>query len=214
MSGSGQALTAVFIEPEGPLLSEIQERKAWLEARLPGQAYTSHPPHSTLLVGDYGPADQWRDALEASLRARPPFELLTEDWILFADDALAGGGQTVALRAALSSSLLDLQRGVAEALAPFHRGDATVHPLAQREPFATSLRHYGFPFVGSHWIPHFTVGSPRVTAHDPLVAELQRPPAKFRSAVNAISIWRVCGDEHVRSDVLALGGGGSRPSTA
>jgi hypothetical protein len=204
--------TAVFIEPLGSLRSALLERKALLETRLPGQAYTRHPPHATLVFGRYGVPDQWLEALQARLATVAPFELATVDWQEFPNDALAAGGHTIAYRATLTPALLELQRVVADELTPFHTIAHVPHPLANTEPFATSLRRYGSPFVGPHWIPHFTIGSPRVSANDPLVAALKSGNPQHSIDVAALSVWSVNGDHHERLRELALGSSMERTS--
>lgn len=204
-----RSLTAIFLEPRGSLREAIVLGKQQLERAMPGQPYCSHPPHSTLLFGDYGPIGTWLDALRAATRAVPAFTVETTAWQLFPDDPLAGGGTTIAWRARLDAPLARLQRLVATTLAP-HRPATTIaalaaHPLANREPFASSLRHYGFPFVGDHWIPHFTLGSPGVAAEAPLIGALTAGSPRHQFPLEAISVWSVTGEHHEPRAELPLG---------
>lgn len=201
--------TAIFIEPTGTLLRAVVERKAWLERSMPGQAFCSHPPHCTLLFGDYGSSTRWLDELRRCAGGMQPFELETDRWHQFSNDPMTGGGQTIAFRVRLSEELALVQRVVAECLAPFASADATAHPLSNTEPFASSIREFGFPFVGTHWIPHFTVGSPLVGSEASIVSRLMSGPVRHRCPVRSISVWRVEGDRHERLHELALTGGPS-----
>lgn len=198
--------TAIFIEPQGSLRASLIERKKMLELAMPGQAYTSHPPHSTLLFGEYGPPEIWTEKLRAAVEPLPAFRLSTDAWQQFPNDLQAAGGHTVAYRVKLSPELLRLQLTIAEAVAPFRKNLSVPHPLADREPFATSLNRFGFPFVGPHWIPHFTIGSPRVPANDPLLSTLMAGSAVHETPVGTIAIWRVTADHHERLTELALAG--------
>lgn len=198
------ARTAIFIEPQGALLEALRERKAWLEQTMPRQAFTRHPPHVTLLFGDYGPPDQWLSALRTRVARQPAFTLMSDCWREFPNDLQAAGGHTVAYQIQVSSALLALQLAVAETLAVYRVPSPTPHPLADREPFATSLRLFGFPFVGPHWIPHFTVGSPRVSPLDPLLRNLMAASPLHASLVQSVTLWRVRADEHERLSELAL----------
>jgi 2'-5' RNA ligase len=200
MSSTG---TAIFLEPQGVFRSVLLEKKALLEARMPGQAYTQHPPHATLLFGDYGSPDLWLTTLESRLARIKTFSVTTVGWQEFPHDILAGGGHTVAFRVGLTEALLSLQLAVAEELSPF-RTAIPSHPLASIEPFATSLKRYGFPFVGRHWIPHLTIGSPCVPPYDPLLVELKSNNTSYSVDVNSISVWSVNGDNHQRLAELAL----------
>lgn len=172
---------------------------------MPGQAYCSHPPHCTLLFGNFGSPADWLQTLRKSVATLDAFELETDSWQQFPGDPLAGGGHTVAYRAHRSPALGSLQQTVADCVAPFKVTASAPHPLTGTEPFATSLRKFGSPFVGSHWIPHFTIGSPMVSAMDPLLAQLMSGSSCHRFTVRALSVWHVEGDRHERLQVLALG---------
>lgn len=198
--------TALFIEPRGTLLDAILERKAWLERTMPGQLYCAHPPHCTVLFGNYQPPDQWLDALSRQIGSIPAFELETDAWQQFPRDALAGGGHTIAYRVRLTPLLAHLQQVVAGCLAPFVTTDADAHPLSHAEPFASSLREFGSPFVGAHWIPHFTIGSPMVAPDDPLLTSLMAGPVRHRFIIRDLSVWLVAGERHERLHELALAG--------
>jgi hypothetical protein len=200
------ARTAVFIEPAGSLRAALVELKKTLELAMPGQAYTCHPPHSTLLFGDYGSPEKWIGKLRAAIKLVPPFSLSTDTWQEFPNDLQAAGGHTIAYRVKLSPELLRLQLIVAEIIAPFREPASVAHPLAHCEPFGRSLERFGFPFVGPHWIPHFTIGSPQVPAHDPLLVTLMAGSAAHEFQVNHIAIWRVTADHHERLTELALAG--------
>lgn len=203
-------LLAIFVEPEGSLRSALLARKALLEARMPAQAYTAHPPHCTLLFGDFGLPEPAVSALRVALADLTPFVLRSTSWRQFPGDTLAGGGHTIAFGLELTEELQRLQRRVAEAIGPWRdRKTAAAHPLARREPFASSLEHYGYPFVGAHWLPHCTIGSPRVAATDPLIAELMSGSPEHTFEVRSVSLWLVHGDQHTRYASVPLNG--SRP---
>jgi hypothetical protein len=117
---------------------------------------------------------------------------------VFVDDALAGGGQTCAFAVALTDDLVGLQRSVSSAVRQ-HRRPVSVGELPaplQREPFLGSWRDYGFPFVGSHWIPHFTVASLPVPRDHHVVAEFLASAGSWQMTVRRLSWWRVAGDRH------------------
>lgn len=203
MSGTG---TGIFLEPQGKLLDALCERKRWLDKMMPGQAFCCHPPHCTLLYGDYGPPASWLEKLRQTLAVHPPFELETNAWLEFPHDAQAGGGHTIAYRVQPNPALSRLQQTVADCLIPYVKVKPKTHPLALAEPFASSLSKFGFPFVGDHWLPHFTIGSPMVSTQSPLLAQLMSGSVHHRFTVRKISVWYVAGDRHDRLHELALAG--------
>ena len=64
------------------------------------------------------------------------------------------------------------------------------------EPFLGSWRDYGFPFVGSHWIPHFTVAALPVPRDHHLLAEFLESTGCQQMTVRRVTWWRVVGDRH------------------
>src|SRR5258708_38269146 len=109
MNSSG---TAIFIEPHGTLLESLQERKAWLEQTMPGQAFCGHPPHCTVLFGSYGPSARWLEPLRQRLVKLSDFGLDTGAWQQFPHHALAGGGDPLALPGRLGPALFGLAADV------------------------------------------------------------------------------------------------------
>jgi hypothetical protein len=198
---------AVVIEPEGQIRDAILGWKSRVARDWPSAPYLQHPPHCTLWVGDLRSNEAVEPVLEAVSRIAE-FPLTVRSPHVFFDDALAGGGQTCALAVALTADLVRLQQAVSEAVRPDRRpvsDDELPAPL-RREPFLGSWRAYGFPFVGSHWIPHFTVAALPLPRDHRLVAEFLAATASWQMTVNRVTWWRVAGDRHewVTSRRLAL----------
>lgn len=206
---TGAFRRAIVIEPEGEIREAVLAWKARIAGEWPAAVYLHHPPHCTLWVGDLRSDDVAEPVLDAASRL-PEFRLTVRSPHVFFDDALAGGGQTCAFAAALTDDLARLQQAVSEALRQDRRpvsGDELPAPL-RREPFLRSWREYGFPFVGPHWIPHFTVAALPVPRHHPLVAEFLASTGSWPMTVSRLTWWRVAGDRHERvtSRRLALPG--------
>lgn len=188
---------AVVIEPEGEIREAVLAWKARVAGGWPSAVYLHHPPHCTLWVGNLRGDDVVEPVLEAASRI-PEFRLTVRSPHVFFDDALAGGGQTCAFAATLSDDLARLQQAVCGAVQPDRRpvsGDELPAPL-RCDPFLRSWNDYGFPFVGSHWIPHFTVAALPVPRDDRLVDEFLASAVSWHMTVRRVSWWRVVGDQH------------------
>jgi hypothetical protein len=187
----------IFIEPTGLLASAIRSLKAEVERQLPGQKFCSHPPHSTLIYGQYQEPKLWRDQLVAALAAVRPFSIQTTEFGFFYDDVLAGGGHTVVFKAQTTPEIIALQKACGEVLKHW-RGETEPARggLLEREPFRGSFAEYGFPFVGPHWIPHFTIASLKVAKDAPLLRELTAGEARHAFLLNRVSVWEIEGDSH------------------
>jgi len=191
---------AVFLEPEGELRDFILDLKSKVDAVLPCQPYCSHPPHSTLIFTWFKDLAAVKDALEQALSGQSSFEIMVEENILFKDDVMADYGHTFALKVKAEPRLFALQQRVAEALEPLI--DLEPAPKAsgflENEPFASSFRKYGFPFVGNHWIPHFSVASLQVSEDDALLGELMDRDFSFKFRLARISLVEVNDDRHTK----------------
>lgn len=189
----------IFIEPTGSLADAIRALKAEVDCQLPGQKFCSHPPHSTLIYGKYQDANHWHDQLTAALAAQPPFRIQTNEFGFFYDDALAGGGHTVVFRAQHVPEIFALQKACGDVLKLWRGETEPAHGgLLEREPFRSSFAEYGFPFVGPHWIPHFTIASLKVAKDAPLLRAISSGEAQHEFLLDRVSVWEIAGDSHTK----------------
>ena len=193
----------VFIEPTGALRDSVLMNKRTLQRAFPNAAYVGHPPHCTVIFGECVSPEHWVDGLRTTLKTNRGFEVETNAWQDFPADPLTGG-HTLAYRILKSPQLAALQLRVARFLAPHMRPSESPHPLAETEPFASSLRHYHSPFVGDHWIPHFTIGSPRADADDPVLNAIRSTSPLHQFTLREVTIYRVDQDCHEVVDRIPL----------
>lgn len=189
----------IFIEPTGSLADAIRALKAEVERQLPGQKFCPHPPHSTLIYGNYREPQRWRAALIQAVGALPPFPVRTTEFGFFYDDALAGGGHTVVFKAQPVPEIYALQKACGDVLKPWRADSEPARGgLLEREPFKSSYEEYGFPFVGPHWIPHFTIASLKVAKDSALLRAISSGDARHEFLLDRVSIWEIDGDSHAK----------------
>ena len=197
----------IFIEPTGSLAGAIRALKAEVERQLPGQRFCSHPLHSTLIYGKYQDTNLWRDQLTTAVAALSPFRVQTTEFGFFYDDALAGGGHTVVFKAQPVPEIFALQKACGDVLKHWRSETEPARGgLLEREPFRSSFAEYGFPFVGSHWIPHFTIASLKVVKDAPLLHAITAGNARHDFALDRVSVWEIDGDSHTKLFDVPLGG--------
>lgn len=197
---------AVFIEPEAEIREQVLAWKARVATRWPSASYLDHPPHSTVWVGDVVDPAGAEGALTEVASSVAAVSLAIRSPHVFYDDVLIGGGQTCAFAAALTDDLARLQRAVSDALRA-HRmpaGDDQLPPPLRREPFLRSWREYGFPFVGPHWIPHFTIASLPARPDDPFIGDFLATLAAWEMSLSRLSWWRIAGERHERLATVRL----------
>ena len=196
----------IFIEPTGSLADAIRSLKAEVERQLPGQKFCAHPPHSTLIYGKYQEPKLWRAQLADALAAHPPFRIETREFGFFYDDWAAGGGHTVVFKAQPTPEVFALQKACGDVLKHWRdEVEPALGGLLEREPFRSSFAEYGFPFVGSHWIPHFTVASLTVAKDAPLLRAITSGEARHEFQLDRVSVWEIAGDSHTKLFEVPLG---------
>jgi len=188
----------LFIEPEESLLEAIQTSKLKVASTIGDQVYLSHPPHCTLYHGMLAPMKHWEDRLLEVVKKEQAFKTGTVENFAFYNDPLADGGHTIGIRVEKEPRLMRLQMIVVETIRPFISDhiDSRDSPLAKVEPFKESVERYNFPFVGNHWIPHFTISSLAIDKEHPLIVNLLNSKNDFPVEVGKISVWKIDGENH------------------
>jgi hypothetical protein len=197
---------ALFIEPKDSLLELIQNWKKFCAEDFPGAPYLSHPPHSTLLYTYFKSNERVIELLKEVTQKMEAFPLVSQQTIVFENDALAGGGHTLAIRANADQALLHLQMQLSESVVPEIELNREILPEAINHGlFAESFSRFGFPFVGQHWIPHFSIASIKADRSHQLIRNFESQSFSFDQEVNEISLWEVKGDEHQKITSFKLG---------
>ena len=187
---------AIFIEPQGDLKANLLMWKAKVEENFPKQFYCSHPPHSTLIHVNVIQEKMAIEAIGKIVKNINEFKNKVVETDVFWNDDATGGGHTLFWKIQTSQVLFDLQKQIAEVLHPFI-AETTMPEFVQNNPlFKESLDRYGFPFVGDHWIPHFTIASLQTDQNDPLIEEFLNQVGDYEMGVTEVSCWRVENGQH------------------
>ena len=108
-------------------------------------------------------------------------------------------GHTVVFKARPVPEVFTLQKACGDVLKRWRRDKETASGgILEREPFKSSFAEYGFPFVGSHWIPHFTVASLKVAKDSPLLRTISSGEARHEFLLDRVSVWEIEGDSHTK----------------
>ena len=196
----------IFLEPLPPLFEEIKSRKQRIRSLIGDQVYLNHPPHCTIYHGTLASLDNWRTSLEEAVKSCKSFTTRTVENFVFYSDPLAQFGHTIAIRLQLDPNLFELQALVAKALQPHIKRNSRAIPssLAKHSPFRESIELFNFPFVGEHWIPHFSISSLAVDKDSHLIADLLEAPCHFKVPVRELSIWEINDNYHNKLTTIRL----------
>lgn len=187
---------AIFIEPEGELALNLRKWKKIINNKLPCQPYCSHPPHSTLIHANINEESNAIETICDAVISFSSFQTKATKPDVFWEDAATGGGHTLIWRIKLTDEMSKLQSYIAESLRPHLNEYIAPEFVKNNILLKKSFDKYGFPFVGSHWIPHFTVASIMTTRDNYLIKSFLNQRNSYEMDVKEISCWRVDGDKH------------------
>ena len=187
---------AVFIVPKGDLFSQIAGWKRKIKFEFGTQPLLSHPPHMTLYHFETDNRNKTIDSfLELTTAGVCSFNIRAGQPIVFWDDQFAGG-HTICFAVEQNKSLSKLQRTIAD-----HYYLAGVAKKAKKcgslgNELQNSYKKYGSPFIGDHWIPHFSVASIIAEKENVLFNDFMKCATSYKNIVDELSLWEIKGDEH------------------
>lgn len=187
----------VFILPQGEFEAELCAWKQRINDGYPNQKYTSHPPHLTLINLEVESEAKAIDAIETHTRFMKPLMLNITHTAVFWDDILTGG-HTLYFGLDVNDELFVFQQQVANALSSLKKVTQPPRYFGGNQEFSTSYCKYGFPYVGRHWIPHFSVSSLQTEKENTIISEFLSSRNRFCFPVDELSVWRVDDNEHVK----------------
>ena len=192
---------AIFILPKSDLKAELVRWKRRVNNELPDQPYTTHPPHMTMLNLEVSNEHDGVAAVSNLSDSINPFQIIVNGTNVFWDDA-STGGHTLFFGIEKNDTLFNLQKSLAEALLPLKINVPLPNNLTSSKQFLESYDKYGFPFIGDHWIPHFSVSSLQTEKTHPIIGDFLSISKQYNFTANQISVWRVDGDEHTLLETI------------
>jgi hypothetical protein len=192
---------AVFILPKEPFNTELIHWKERVKNELPGQPYSVHPPHMTLMNIDVTNEKDGIAAASAFAGTIDPIRMAVNSRDVFWNDN-ATGGHTLFFGIEQNLALFDLQKSLAEALLSVKKKLPAPNYTNLNMSLFESFKKYGFPFVGDHWIPHFSVASLLTEQTNSIISDFLSIKKPYDFMVNQISLWRVNGDEHIQLETV------------
>jgi len=186
---------SVFLLPKGDLKAELVHWKERVKNEHPHQPYTAHPPHMTLINMEARNENDGVAVVSAFAGFVKSVHISINRTDVFWDDT-ATGGHTLFFGIEKNDALYILQKLLAEALQEVKKNVPPPNYLTGNKQLLESYDKYGFPFVGDHWIPHFSVSSLRAEKTHPIIEDFLSTTKQYHFTANQISLWRVDDDEH------------------
>ena len=147
----------IFYCVDGILKNNVESIKSFFNTKSKKSKYLNHLVHSTLYVFEIE-SEKINDVTEkfqSLQKVLSPVSSQINKWRVFENDILTNLN-TLCLEIELTNDLFSLQMNVVNSFLEFRlkKINTDFEGLLQE-----SYNHYGYPFVGEHWIPHITIGS-------------------------------------------------------
>jgi 2'-5' RNA ligase len=194
---------AIFILPIDPLKTELEGWKERVNKELPNQPYALHPPHMTLINIEVLNENEAIGVISSISKNINPFQISVISKNLFWNDT-ATGGHTMFYCVERNEALFNLQQSLAKSLQEMKKTIQPPKNLTKDKNYLKSFEKYGFPFVGNHWVPHFSVASLQTKKTDIIINDFLQNNKRYDFMVNKFSIWRIDGDQHTKLKTLKL----------
>ena len=189
-------MIGIFIEPNNQLRKYIVKWKNKINKKFNRTKLTSHPPHSTIYYANLTTNKDILEVINKISKKTNSFKISVNKTLIFYDDKLTGG-DTMCLLVNKNNKLFQLQKKIAENLRLFIKKNTNLNSKLTGKRFIASERKYGYPFVGNHWLPHFTIGSIKSKRNSNEFKKFVEEKIKYINKVSHLSVWKVSKKNHI-----------------
>ena len=189
-------MIGIFIEPNKELKRYIDKWKKKINKKFIRTKLTSHPSTFYNLLCEFKKDKDVLKTLETILKTVNSFEISINKTLIFYDDELTGG-DTMCLLINKNNKLFQIQKKITENLKFFIKKNSNSNRKFTNKTLSTSVKKYGYPFVGKHWLPHFTIGSIKNKRNSSEFKQFVEEKVKFTNNINYISAWKIHGNKHI-----------------
>ena len=158
----------------------------------PDAFFLNHPVHSTIFLFNAHEQDQ---SQIISRIKNVKIDFLVDSWKIFYND-LVTGGDTLSVGLIPNSLAFQFQKDLSESLLDFIKTPLFYNNTWEGQ-YKESYDRYGFPFVGSHWVPHLTIASFKKEGKK-LIDEIKTTPTNLniKESGGSLALFKILGDSH------------------
>ena len=196
-------MLGIFLEPEGNLKNFISKWKLRIKKKNLKTEYINHPPHSTIYVSNFVNEKKVIENLRNITDKLYSFKIRINKVSLFIDDSFTNK-DTIYLKIKKNKKIYKLQKNLANNLKSLVKKDKLKARKFFNKKMKNSMIKYGFPFVGSHWKPHFTIGSIKNFKHHFDYQSFKKIKISYEQDIRSISLWKIKKNSHKRIKIFKL----------
>lgn len=189
----------IFIEPPKNKSCFLYKWKNYVKKQFGNQKYLTHPLHLTIAVFNLKKKIKFDfyKSLTDDIKLPSKFKIYITKPKIFYNDELTKG-DTLFFEIKKNSKLINLQQKI---LNHFNKIDKYIYrnQFFKNKNFQSNYKKFGFPFIGSDWIPHFTIASIKDKSKNKnLILKKFLSEKNFHKnlEVNNFSIWQIKKDQH------------------
>jgi 2'-5' RNA ligase len=188
---------AIFLEPDFRLRNFIKVLKKDICKKYKNSTFTNHPPHCTIF---YSLLSNNKLALKSSLnilKKNINIKILCNKYSTFSNSPVKNE-TTLFIKIKTNKKLSKLQLDLAKNLSNQLKKNYVIKNKKKykKQIVKNSFLKYGFPYVGRHWIPHFTIGTVR-NKDNFLISDFLKHNKSFAFKAKHITFWKVNKDKHI-----------------
>jgi hypothetical protein len=182
----------IFWIPNEELNQFVESWKNRFRKIEPDAFFLNHPVHSTIFLFNAHEQDQSKII---SRIKNVKIDFFVDSWKIFYND-LVTGGDTLSVGLIPNSVAFQFQQDLSESLLDFIKTPLFYNNTWEGK-YKESYDRYGFPFVGSHWIPHLTIASVKKEGKQ-LIDEIKISPINLnlKESGGSLALFKILGDSH------------------
>ena len=182
----------IFWIPNEELNQYVESWKNRFRKIEPDAFFLNHPVHSTIFLFN---ADERDQSQIISKIKNAKIDFLVDSWKIFYND-LVTGCDTLSVGLIPNSLAFQFQQDLSESLLDFIKTPLFYNNIWEGK-YKESYDRYGFPFVGSHWIPHLTIASVKKEGKK-LIDEIKTTPINLnlKESGGSLALFKILGDRH------------------
>jgi broad specificity phosphatase PhoE len=182
----------IFWIPNEELNQFVESWKNRFRKVEPDAIFLNHPVHSTIFL--FNALEQDESKIISRIK-NVKIDFLVDSWKIFYND-LVTGGDTLSVGLIPNSLAFQFQKDLSESLLDFIKTPLFYNNTWEGQ-YKESYDRYGFPFVGSHWVPHLTIASFKKEGKK-LIDEIKTTPINLniKESGGSLALFKILGDSH------------------
>ena len=188
-------MIVIYIKPDDLFNNIIFDFKRKIIKKYKYHLYAEHEPHCTIISSKKISLKNLQKNLIHNLKKIKKFKIKIDRTDIFFNDPLTKTN-TLFFNIYKNENLFKLQKTVVKSLNFKKNIDLFEDNLKLNKTNLISYKKYGYPYVGKHWIPHFSVASINCRRNSQFTKSFLNYKLNYSFAINKIACWKYENNYH------------------